>query len=215
MRSCPATTQPSPQLSRCSQSSNLFGDVGPDRFARRAFVPTQAVLLLLIVLAALPAAGQQGAEKPPRLEVFAGYSYLRFDSKAIGFGDKSNMNGWNVSAGYHLFKTLNVVADVSGNYASEIQLYNFLIGPQISVPKGKMTYFGRFLIGKARDHVNALGGETSIGRAFVFGGGVDRTLSSHFAVRLLQADYVNTHTFRADETNARISAGLVYRFGGK
>jgi hypothetical protein len=173
-----------------------------------------AGLLTLLMLWAAPCFAQQAAQKPPQLELFAGYSYLRFESKTIGFADNSNMHGWNAAASYHLFKSLSATADVSGHYASEIQVYNFLIGPQIAFPHGKNTFFGRFLIGKARDHVTVLGGDTSIGRALDFGGGVDRTLSDRFAFRL-QVDYINTHTFDENESNLRVSTGLVYRFGGK
>jgi len=167
----------------------------------------------MITLAILPCRAQQTAQKPAQAEVFAGYSYMRFDSRTIGFTDNSNMNGWNVGASYHLFKSLSVAADISGHYASEIQLYNFLIGPQVAVPRGKMTYFGRFFFGKARDHVTPTGGDTSIGRSLLFGGGVDRTITPHFAFRLVQVDYVSTHTFAANESNVRVSTGLVYRFG--
>ena len=170
--------------------------------------------LFLLLLTSLTAAAQEEAQVRPRLEVFGGYSYLRFESKAIGFDDQSNMHGWNVAASYRLFRSLSVAADVSGHYASEIQVYNFLIGPQIAIPRGKYTYFGRFLYGKSRDHVTPLGGQTSIGRAFVFGGGVDRTISPRWAFRL-QADYLSTHTFQVDESNLRASAGLVFRFGGR
>ena len=179
----------------------------------RKTVRAAALTLLLLVPFALPSLAQEPAQSPPRLEIFAGASYLRFDSKVMGFADKSDMYGFNGAASYRLFKSLSVVADVSGHYGTEIQLYNFLIGPQISYPKGKMTYFGRFLYGKARNHVDLLGGQTSIGRAFDFGGGVDRNLGSRFAVRLVQVDYVNTHTFQTNEANLRVSAGLVYRWG--
>jgi hypothetical protein len=172
-----------------------------------------AVTLFLVVLCSLPSLAQEPAPPPPRLEIFAGASYLRFDSKVIGFTDKSDMYGFNGAVSYRLLKSLSLVADVSGHYGTEIQLYNFLIGPQISFPMGKMTYFGRFLYGKARNHVDVLGGETSIGRALDFGGGVDRNLASRFAVRLVQVDYVNTHTFQTNEANLRVSAGLVYHWG--
>lgn len=163
----------------------------------------------------MPAFAQQAAEKPAQLEVFGGYSYARFDSKTIGFADKSNMNGWNVAASYRLFKNLSITGDVSGHYASEIQLYNFLIGPQLSFPHGKLNFFGRFLIGKARDHVTVLDGDTSIGRSIVFGAGVDRTISPRFAFRVVQVDFLSTRTFDTNESNLRVSTGLVYRFGGR
>lgn len=176
------------------------------------FLRRYAAIFFFFLLVSLPGAAQEEAEGRPRLEVFGGYSYLRFESKAIGFAGQSNMNGWNVAASYRLFRSLSVVADVSGHYASEIRVYNFLIGPQIAVPRGKLTYFGRFLYGKSRDQVTPLGGQTSIGRAFVFGGGVDRAITNRWAFRL-QADYLSTRTFGADENNLRVSTGLVYRFG--
>jgi hypothetical protein len=181
------------------------------RHSRKTAYAAAVIAFLLLICS--PALAQEPAQQPARLEVFAGASYLRFDSKVIGFADKSDMYGFNGAASYRLFKTISVVADVSGHYGTEIQLYNFLIGPQISYPMGKMTYFGRFLYGKARNHVDALGGETSIGRVLDLGGGVDRNLGSRFAVRLVQVDYMNTHTFQTNESNLRVSTGLVYHWG--
>ncbi len=151
----------------------------------------------------------------PRLEVFGGYSYLRFDSKIIGFADKSDLHGGNVSVSYRLFRALGVVADVSAHTGTDLHLYNFLIGPQLWLPRGKMNFFGHFFYGKTRNHVSVRGGETSIGRALAIGGGVDRNLTPRVAVRLIQVDYLNTHTFGTNENNLRLSAGLVFQFGKK
>jgi hypothetical protein len=54
--------------------------------------------------------------------------------------------------------------------------------------------------------------------AWAVGGGVDVSVNERFAVRLFQADYINTRTdgFSGKAVNnARISGGLVFRFGSK
>ena len=54
--------------------------------------------------------------------------------------------------------------------------------------------------------------------AWGIGGGVDVSVNERFAVRLFQADYINTRTdgfSGKPANNARVSGGFVFRFGYK
>jgi hypothetical protein len=173
-------------------------------------------LIFACVLFCLPATAQH----MPQMELFGGYSYLRFDSKPLGYANESNLNGWNGSiTAPHIFRELGVVADVSGHYGSGFKEYNFLIGPQLTTDFRGFTVFGRFLYGKARDRVTVNGqspvGLSSLGRAIAVGGGVEKALSPKLAFRVLQVDYIDANTLRQKQNNIRVSTGFVYRFGGK
>ena len=173
-------------------------------------------LLFASVLFCLPATAQH----MPQMELFGGYSYLRFDSKPLGYADQSNLNGWTGSlTAPHIFRELGIVADVSGNYGSGFREYNFLIGPQLTTDFRGFTVFARFLYGRARDRVIVNGqspvGLSSLGRAIAAGGGVEKNLSPKLAFRVLQVDYIDANTLGQTQHNIRVATGLVYRFGGK
>jgi len=46
-----------------------------------------------------------------------------------------------------------------------------------------------------------------------FGGGADYEMTNHVAIRLIQAEYLYTKFGGTHQNNARISAGVVYRWG--
>jgi len=46
-------------------------------------------------------------------------------------------------------------------------------------------------------------------------GGADYKFSRNITIRFIQADYLFTHFAGVKQNNARIQAGVVYRFGGR
>lgn len=175
--------------------------------------------LFLICLSALSLVPAQ-AQNIPRIDIFGGYSYLRFDSAPLGFSGRTNLNGGNVSLSLpNIYHSLGLTADVSGHYGSELRVYNFLAGPQISTTRGNQRFYVHALFGKARERFEIVGvsrpGFSSYGRAFALGGGFDLNYSSRFDIRVIQADYVNNKAFGSSQNNLRLSTGLVFKFGGK
>ena len=58
---------------------------------------TAIFLLAVSIFCAVSApASAQSKSKLPAIDVFGGYSYLRFDAKTLGFADQLNLNGANV-----------------------------------------------------------------------------------------------------------------------
>jgi hypothetical protein len=170
-----------------------------------------AVLVLTVVVTCHPAAAQQ----TPKVQIFGGYSYLRFDSTTIGFAESSNMNGWEFSPAYNFTKYLGVVADASGHYGNHQQFYTFSAGPQILYPKGNGLFFGHLLFGKGEDKVRVGLGGSSNARAIIVGLGYDHAFTDRLALRVAQVDYVNTQVFGNSQKNLRVSVGIVYHWGDR
>ncbi len=166
-------------------------------------------LLLLALLTGLPSSAQE----VPRFEVFGGYSHLRFESTTLGFADNSNLNGGKIGLTFNLTPYFGVVGEIAGGWGSPLKVYDGLLGPQLSYRKWKATFFGQALFGKAKTRVDINGPATSSGRAVAFGGGVDFPVTPRFSVRLIQAEYLNTHTFQISQNNLQLSTGLIYQFG--
>ncbi len=168
------------------------------------------------------------AQETPKLEVFGGYSYLRQNVAGMSF----NLNGWNTSIAGNVTPWLGLVADFSGHYASPFGVrksgFAALFGPRVSYRKqARATPFAHALFGAVHGISGVIaitpvpggpGGiiafsETAFG--FALGGGVDVKVGQHLAVRAIQAEYLRTNFANTNQINARISAGVVFRFGGE
>ena len=106
-----------------------------------------------------------------------------------------------------------MVAELSGQYGSNLNLRDIAVGPQFLYPKGKALFFGHVLIGRCPLAGAGGNSEEDTARAVVVGGGMDFDLTSRFAVRVFQVDYLHTTLFSQTQNNLRFSTGLVYRWG--
>jgi len=184
------------------------------------------------------------ADETPRFEAFGGYSYgqLNPGGRLVAGtnpdGKHFGLSGWHVAAQARAYKWIGLAVDLSG-YAgtSDVELtpehsrYNsYLAGPQLNIRKfGRTNIFVHGLVGVARDRVFVKTGspadDNKLTRfAGAFGGGMDLTLTRHVAIRAFEADYLLNSfpnvdsvgdSVRGHQTNARVSSGIVFRFGGR
>ena len=159
-----------------------------------------AVGLLLLV--------SGSAQAQDKVELFGGYSYMRFHNS-----QSANLNGWEISGQYKFTDWLGGVADLDGHYGSPngigTSTYTYLFGPQISFPS-RVSPFARLLLGGA--HISEAGfGSSSFSMAL--GGGIDVGLfHDQFYWRVIQTDYLMTQFGSHAQNNFRASTGIVIRF---
>lgn len=175
------------------------------------------------------------AQSENRGEIFGGYSYLSQDFSLSNPLGNSGVSGWNGSADFALKPNIGIVADFSGFYPSynpgcqgncntTAKVYTFLVGPQVSMTRGRWRPFARFLIGDTYMSTQ-LGGVSSAtftsndAVTFGLGGGLDYSVTRRFALRgqfdWLHNGFKTTNSSLAnDEIHnvARISTGVVFRF---
>jgi len=186
----------------------------PDKVRRSKTRPEKALWAALVcalwsLLPCTPAIGQD----VPRLQLFGGYSYLRFDSKTFGFADASNLNGWNGAVAWNITRNFGGIAELSGQYNSHMNLRDFAAGPQVLFPRGNKIFFAHVLFGKGRTFINEGGGVGDTQRAYIAGGGIDLSFRHRLDIRVVQADYIRTQLLQQNQNNIRISAGIVYTWG--
>lgn len=177
----------------------------------------------VVALAALPSlASGQGflGLKPPEVNIFAGYSLLRYDSVPLGFANKLNLNGGNLELSLpNLYQGWGIVGDFSGHKNSELEMFNYTLGPQYRFELKGVDLFGHFLVGKSRSRLLKVGSSiiepSSLGLTVAFGGGVDVPIGNHFAFRALQYDYMINSAFQDHLHDMRFSSGVVISFGKK
>jgi hypothetical protein len=171
------------------------------------------ILCLLVALASLLGASPASAQKAPRLQLFAGYSYLRFDSTTIGFPDYSNLHGAELSGAFNISRNFGIIADVGDHFGNHQRVYEYLFGPQFLGQRGRKIIFARALFGKSNDRVSVNGVKAAGGRAIGVGAGFDYYMSPRYSIRVVQADYLDTRIFNASQGDLRVSTGIVFHWG--
>jgi len=92
--------------------------------------------------------------------------------------------------------------------------YTFLFGPTVRVPNSsRRTPFAHVLFGGGRISGSAFGvSVSSTDFTWAAGGGVDVNLSRNFAIRLGQADFLQSRVAGSSQNNFRYSTGIVLKF---
>src|SRR5215467_4524175 len=178
-------------------------------------------LLALVSLFAVAASAQDDA----KLDVFAGYSYVRV-APSTSAVDSFHLNGGSASAAYNFNSWLGGVADFGGYNSGNIlgthvdgTLSTYLFGPRVSYRHySRVTPFGQVLFGGAHlsSSVSGISGSDNA-FAMAVGGGVDVKLSHHFSLRPAQVDYLLTRfkegsSSNQNQNNLRVSTGVVFHF---
>ena len=184
----------------------------------------------------------------PKVELFLGYSYLRAVPARADGNRMVWLNGGSTSIAYNFTRHLGLVGDFGGFDDSEIRLagtgaipsstvdssgsaYTYLFGPRLSFRNHeRFTPFAQVLFGGIHaSDVTLSSGCTGAGCtvlpaensfAMTAGGGLDLKVSRHFAIRIIQAEYLMTRFDNsstgasASQNDMRLSSGIVLRLGG-
>jgi opacity protein-like surface antigen len=176
--------------------------------------------LFILVAVILATAGSAVAQDFPKAEIFGGYQYIRVNPG--GGSAASNCQGGAGSVAGNLNHWFGVVGDfgackVTGlPSGTSAHLVNYLFGPKLTYrSRGKLSPFAQVLFGGERISGSASGFASTSDSSFAmaFGGGADYEMTNHVAIRLIQAEYLYTKFGGTHQNNARISAGIVYRWG--
>jgi len=166
------------------------------------------------------------AQETPRLDVFAGYSYVR-DNPSTSGARGFSLNGGSASVTYHVKDWVSAVADFGGYHNGNIlgsgvdgTLSTYLFGPRISYRSYRhFTPFAEGLFGVAHAGARIAGGANGSQNAFAMaiGGGVDYRINNRFSLRPLQVDYLLTRFSEGTpnnqtQNNLRASTGIVIHF---
>lgn len=158
-----------------------------------------------------------------QVEVFGGFSFLNGDSPS-GVG-RDTFSGWQASATGYVLPRLGIVADFGGHYKSypvaiagapnlDLSTLEYVFGPQIRFPVSRFTPFTHFLAGGLHQHSHG-GGYVDMSVNSVLlgvGGGLDVDLTKHVAIRILQFDWLPTHSQGEwQDDGIRLAFGVVLR----
>ena len=184
----------------------------------------------------------------PKVELFMGYSYLRAVPTRDAENRFVYLNGGSTSLALNFNRYLGIVGDFGGYNDTRLLLtgaglnpsinaevvsgsaFSYLLGPRLSFrDHGRFTPFVQALFGGIHASEITLSGCTGSCTllpeenvfAMTAGGGLDIRLHRHFALRLIQAEYLMTafenHSSGANglQNDMRLSSGIVFGFGGR
>lgn len=184
----------------------------------------------------------QESHPADRVNLFLGYSYLRFSPTITGLSSRS-FNGGGGAVQLNFLKILGLKAEFMGygtttfsrtiggvTHNASANMSTYLVGPVFRIPIGRVKPFGEVLFGAS--HTN---GYVNLHNAIVAsgvvipntatqnpftlaaGGGLDLVISRHLAIRPGEFDYVLTRysnplTSTNNQNNFRYCGGFILKF---
>jgi outer membrane protein with beta-barrel domain len=189
----------------------------------RSLRPVVAIAIFFCAFAGT-ARAQWHAGRLPQIEMSGNYSFIR--ARAANAGQTFDLNGGGTTFAYAHNDHFSSVVDVGAYHFVGFQqglnstMYTYMFGPRITFSGARRAVpFAQILLGAGRLNASSTGvkaGEN--GFVMAVGGGLDVPLHRHFAVRVVQAEYLLTrfnsvNGSPAEQSSIRISAGVVLRFG--
>lgn len=162
----------------------------------------ESALLGLLFLLPLGASAQS---EVPKVDLFVGYSAFMVPLSIDPVDDARH--GLGVNATYNLTSFFGITADVG---AQSFDAQQFLFGPQLTLRREKVNFFGHVLFGAARFTERVKNADFAMG----YGLGFDINLNERLAIRPMQVDYIPVFMNATKETghNLRYQGGVVFRF---
>jgi opacity protein-like surface antigen len=187
-------------------------------------------LTLCLLLGAASAAAQGIVRSEPRMEVFAGYNYMRASTVV----DTSfNLHGGNISAAVNVNRWLGFAGEVAYGSTKNVppagfslNITSYMFGPRVSYRgRDRVTFFGHNLIGISHAGGSLYTAGFQQGNApptaqnafaMALGAGLDVNVGRSWAIRTFQTDWLYT-TFPNGSGNHqhsfRLATGIVWRIG--
>jgi hypothetical protein len=151
-----------------------------------------------------------------KADAYVGFQYTRIRGSIV-----PNFTGGVGQFAYYPKNWLGVVGEVSGVADTDgrsSSIYTYMGGPRATLRHGRFEPYAQVLIGGSRFSDSGVqqgirpAPASSFAVAVAVGGGVDLTVVHHFAIRLIQVDYLFNHFGGFTQNNLRLSTGFVFRF---
>ncbi len=179
----------------------------------------------LLLLALTSAVWAQEAPTP-KVDLFAGYSWINPGLQLNGIKLNSDAKGFAIAPTYNFSKNFGLTLDGAAHFGPKGQpgnntLSTLMVGPRFTTRQEHFNPFFKALVGVEFLSTN-FNTSTKVDPALGVGGGFDIPLTPRITFRLIECDYTwSHHNFypvtptRSNNTNSGdVRTGLVFNFGG-
>ena len=175
-------------------------------------------LPLALILLLVSTTGFAQDQQPPKVDIFAGYSWLNPGGHVGTVKLPGITKGFGLASTYNFNKYAGFTLDVDAHYSDPANVSTLTLGPRLKFPQEHFQPFIEALVGLHRLSVTGIGTDNRIGA--ILGGGIDIPIVPRFGFRLIQADYVWGHhnytpivTGTQNLTGARLRSGILINLG--
>ena len=187
--------------------------------------------VLFVVLVTLTAAAQD----TPKVEIFGGYSFLKFTVQPRLSFESANLKGWKLSVKHNLTPRIGLLGDFSGHYGQQAftqprgnwsqtrHQHTYMFGPELRVAKSRHLGLNvRALIGVTNTNFPGLKPRIdpmdSNAVAAAFGGNLDYRITNRLSYRIIEPELLisrggSSTSESWQQFNWRLSSGFVYTPG--
>lgn len=188
-------------------------------------------VFLLALLSTSAFAQNDDRNRPTKVDVFGGYSYydpggsIKFQPNVGGappqfFKLKAINQGFTVATTYWFNRYAGLTLESGAHFGPNANIGTTTFGPSFRIPMENIQPFGLATFGM--NHAAPAGFKDKTGFAFIGGGGLDMHLTKLIDWRMIEAEYSYAHhnystpptaSIRDNLTGAKISTGVVFKFG--
>lgn len=180
-----------------------------------------AVIALAVMVCSVPASAQNNSQHSD-WDIFAGYSYADPGGSVNGVPLKGQPQGFGISVTRNFNSWFGMTADFGGHFNGNNRVGTadtgtISAGPKFTWRGEHFNPFAEFLVGW--NHTAPTGLSDSNAMNIITGGGIDMKLTQHWALRLIQADYVFANHKKPSPaytnfSGGRVQTGIVWMLGG-
>ena len=186
----------------------------------RLLISSASILLAMCV-------GALHAQEAPRIDLALTYTAQR--TIQANTDESVWLQGGSLQLGAAIWQGFGLGADITGLHTASVgssgvpfSELTATFGPRYRWHQGhRVSLYGQALVGEGNAFKTTLPGTTaaqnsSNSLALNIGGGIDYSLSTHFAVRVLDASWVRTQFANSTDNvqnYARLGAAIVLKFG--
>jgi hypothetical protein len=173
------------------------------------------LLIALLALAFVATAAVAQDQTFPKVEIFAGYSFLHAGD--INAPDNNVPKGWGTGVTYNFTPHVGLTGDFGAHYSDVSDLGTVMFGPKFTLWNGEHARpFVHALFGFGHISPTGLPSETNFANAV--GGGLDLKFHKNLAFRLFELDWLHTTPeyggISKDINGPRFRTGLTFLLGG-
>ena len=183
----------------------------------RTAVRCQIFVALALLLTLSSAAVAQEAA-PPKVDIFAGYSWAT-PGPVFNNTSKKGASGGAADVTYNFNRWLGGSGDFQFNSTDKFHLVHFYAGPRVAARGDHFMLFAHVLGGYTRIEARDGVGEWFNGAGLMTGGGFDIPINNHVGIRLIEGDYLWSKFHHepfglGTQKGAGVRSGLVFNIGG-
>jgi outer membrane protein OmpA-like peptidoglycan-associated protein len=193
----------------------------PEMCKRERGWASRVLLVCLVVCGSAFRVVAQEEHPAPKVEIYGGYSWYNAGARLNNARLPGMDRGFEISPTYFFNRYFGFTVQSTAHWSDPANVATVMAGPELKARNSPMQPFVHLLVGLHRSipATSPFGTKTHNGLGLGIGGGLDWDISRRFAIRMIQADFIDAHhaydpaVSSREWTGATVGGGVVVKFG--